>query len=72
MKHIIPPPVPYLHLLERVSVETREWPDAAVVVKPIWKGVDRPDGTGIAFRPIDDTLARRLEAVILRGDAYSE
>ena len=63
----------YLHMLEAVRFEEQDWPETgSILVQPVWKGVDRPDGTGVALRPSDRALAERLRDAILRGDAYGE
>lgn len=63
--------VPYLHLVESVKFEESDWPaDGSIKIGVIWKGVDRPDGGGVALRPEDRALAERLRDVIARGDAF--
>lgn len=63
----------YLHMLETVRFAEQDWPEGgSILVQPVWKGVDRPDGAGVALRPSDRALAERLRDVILRGDAYGE
>lgn len=66
-----PPAGPYLHLLDHVSVELGDFPvPGSLSVHPVWKGVDRPDGFGYAFRPNDHQYAYRLRDLILSGRAY--
>lgn len=68
----LPAAAPYLHMLEAVRFEDRDGPEGpTILVQSIWKGVDRPDGTGVALRPSQRRLATRLRDVIQRGDAYS-
>lgn len=63
--------VPYLHLLEDVRLETRDWPEAdSVSVTTIWRGVDRAEKSIVVLRPSMRTLADRLLDVIRRGDAF--
>lgn len=67
----LPPAGPYLHVLERVAVEPSDFPvPGSLTVRPIWKGVDRPNGFGYSFRPEDHQYAYRLRDLILSGKAY--
>ena len=63
--------VPYLHLMDRLEFGAHDWPESgSILIKPIWKGVDRPEGGGISLRPTMKADAIRLRDLILRGDAY--
>lgn len=63
--------VPYLHLVERIVCEASEWPEPnSILVNIFWKGVDRPQWGGVALRPEERALAKRLRDVIARGDAF--
>lgn len=46
-----------------------EMPDV-FTVRPMWGGVDRPEGTGYAVRGMK--LARRLEAALRAGAVYRD
>jgi hypothetical protein len=68
---IAPAAGPYLDKLERVDMVPHAWPEeGSVKVTPIWKGVDRPQGTSVSLRPQDHQLAIRLRDLILSGNAY--
>jgi hypothetical protein len=63
--------VPYLHLLEDVRLEKRDWPEAgSVSVTTVWRGVDRTETSLVVLRPSMRALADRLLDVVRRGDAF--
>lgn len=67
-----PPAGPYLHLLDRVDLESGDFPvPGSLTVRPIWKGVDRPASTGWSFRPEDHRNAYRLRDLMLSGRAFT-
>lgn len=68
-----PPFCEYLHMLERVEVVSRPFGRTGRIlyfVGPVWRDVDRAEGTTYGVE--SEELAYRLRDIILSGRGYSE